>query len=314
VGEKLFIGGLAWNTEESAFTNYFAAFGELTDSVVMRGRGFGFVTYKDPAAAEKVLASKDLELDGRKLDPKRAVPKDAAPAKEEKPTAFETKKIFVGGLASETTKEEYDQYFGKFGTVTDSIIMSERGESRGFGFVTFDSEDAVEKVMAIADEHMIHNKRVECKRAIPRDANPPPPRRGGRDRFRPRSRGGDRYSREDRFDRYGGRDRDRGRYDDYYGDYDRRRGGPPPRYDGYDRSRDYDYDRYYDDYSRAPSYGSYAAGAAAPYADGYGAARSTSYAPPSSQPAYSSYSQQPAPAAAAPSYNSAGGPYAAWRR
>ncbi len=38
-------------------------------------RGFGFVTYIDPQAAERVLALPGLELRGRKLDCKLAVPK-----------------------------------------------------------------------------------------------------------------------------------------------------------------------------------------------------------------------------------------------
>jgi RNA recognition motif-containing protein len=83
-GLKLFIGGLSWDTPDETFVKYFSTFGKLTDSVVMRhpdgkSRGFGFVTYEDPAVAEKVLATKDLEIDGRKIDPKRAIPRDAAP-------------------------------------------------------------------------------------------------------------------------------------------------------------------------------------------------------------------------------------------
>mmetsp|Transcript_21874 Transcript_21874/g.34281 ORF Transcript_21874/g.34281 Transcript_21874/m.34281 type:complete len:80 (+) Transcript_21874:158-397(+) len=51
---KVFIGGLASETVESDLKDYFGAYGELTDVVVMRdkmsgkGRGFGFVTFADP--------------------------------------------------------------------------------------------------------------------------------------------------------------------------------------------------------------------------------------------------------------------------
>ena len=44
---------------------------------------------------------------------------------------------------------------------------------RGFGFVTFDSEEGAENaIRSKADGHVINNKSVEVKRAIPRDAEP----------------------------------------------------------------------------------------------------------------------------------------------
>ena len=34
--------------------------------------------------------------------------------------------VFVGGLAPETTKESLDSHFEKYGTITDSIVMTDR--------------------------------------------------------------------------------------------------------------------------------------------------------------------------------------------
>lgn len=49
----------------------------------------------------------------------------------------------------------------------------ETGKPRGFGFVTFDSEDAVEKVIANLKDHKLLDKWVECKKATPSKTNPP---------------------------------------------------------------------------------------------------------------------------------------------
>lgn len=81
----------------------------------------------------------------------------------------ESCKIFVGGLSPDVTDKEFSEYFSKFGPVKDAIVMVDRntGSSRGFGFVTFEKEDAVDAVMS--KEHEIMGKYVETKRAEPRD-------------------------------------------------------------------------------------------------------------------------------------------------
>ncbi|KAF8094483.1 hypothetical protein N665_0361s0008 [Sinapis alba] len=81
-----------------------------------------------------------------------------------------TKKLFVGGLSSETTEEEFKTYFEKFGRTTDVVVMhdSVTNRPRGFGFVTYDSENSVEIVMQ-SNFHELSSKRVEVKRAIPKE-------------------------------------------------------------------------------------------------------------------------------------------------
>lgn len=39
--------------------------------------------------------------------------------------------------------------------------------SRGFGFVTFISEDTVEKVMEDKEIHQLNGKWIDCKKALP---------------------------------------------------------------------------------------------------------------------------------------------------
>ncbi|CAN1321958.1 Heterogeneous nuclear ribonucleoprotein 1 [Linum perenne] len=79
-------------------------------------------------------------------------------------------KIFIGGLARETTTAEFVEHFGKYGEITDSVIMKDRktGQPRGFGFVTYADPSVVDQV--IQDTHIIKDKQVEIKRTIPRGA------------------------------------------------------------------------------------------------------------------------------------------------
>ncbi|RVE54839.1 hypothetical protein evm_000606, partial [Chilo suppressalis] len=73
-------------------------------------RGFGFITFGDPAGVDKVLAQGTHELDGKKIDPKVAFPRRAHPK-----MVTRTKKIFVGGLSAPTTLEDVKNYFEQFG-------------------------------------------------------------------------------------------------------------------------------------------------------------------------------------------------------
>lgn len=54
----------------------------------------------------------------------------------------------------------FNKHFGKYGEITDSVIMRDRhtGQPRGFGFITYADPSVVDKV--IEDNHIINGKQV----------------------------------------------------------------------------------------------------------------------------------------------------------
>nr|POF27655.1 putative rna-binding protein [Quercus suber] len=196
----MFIGGLNWETTDrklhsseplqiasqlipctESLKEYFSQFGEVLECTVMRdgptgrSRGFGFLTFKDPKTVNTVMV-KEHELDGKlvsvfnlsprhcvndpvQIDPKRAIPKD-----EQERTA----KIFVGGVSQEATEPIFREFFEQFGTVLDATLMMDKdtGRPRGFGFVTFDGDAAVDRTLE--GPLAILGKSIEVKRAQPR--------------------------------------------------------------------------------------------------------------------------------------------------
>ncbi|KAJ5809367.1 RNA-binding protein [Penicillium pulvis] len=177
---KMFIGGLNWETTDQSLRDYFSQFGEVQECTVMRdsatgrSRGFGFLTFRDPKTVNTVMV-KEHYLDGKIIDPKRAIPRD----EQEK-----TSKIFVGGVSQEATDQDFKQFFMQFGRVVDATLMIDKdtGRPRGFGFVTFDSETAVDNALSRPLE--ILGKPIEVKKAQPRGNlrdEDRGGRRGGRD-------------------------------------------------------------------------------------------------------------------------------------
>jgi len=74
----------------------------------------------------------------------------------------------VGGVSQEATEQDFKHFFMQFGRVIDATLMMDKdtGRPRGFGFVTFDGDAAVDA--ALAQPLEILGKPIEVKRAQPR--------------------------------------------------------------------------------------------------------------------------------------------------
>ncbi len=74
MSQKLFVGGLSWDTTDDTLRGAFERFGNVTEAKVImdrdtgRSRGFGFVSFGSADEARKAMSEMNgVELDGRSI-------------------------------------------------------------------------------------------------------------------------------------------------------------------------------------------------------------------------------------------------------
>uniref|UniRef100_A0A8C6EII8 RRM domain-containing protein n=2 Tax=Microcebus murinus TaxID=30608 RepID=A0A8C6EII8_MICMU len=168
---KLFIGGL-----KESLRNYYEQWGKLMDWMAIRdpaskrSRGFGFVTFPSMAEVDTAMAARPHSTDGRVVEPKCALAREESG----KPGAHVTvKKLFVGGIKEDTEEhhlkgEKYGNFeeYGKI-DIIEIIIDRQSGKKRGFGFVTFEDHDPVDKIV-LQKYYIINVHNAEVRKALSR--------------------------------------------------------------------------------------------------------------------------------------------------
>ena len=79
-------------------------------------------------------------------------------------------KLFIGGLNYSTTESKLYEELSKYGKVLTLRIIVDRetGKSKGFGFVTFESEDQAKSAIESLDNNEFDGRRIGVKKAIDR--------------------------------------------------------------------------------------------------------------------------------------------------
>jgi len=174
----LFVGSLEFSTTEDEINEYFSKYGDIVSVKISvqdgKPRGFAFVTFQSAKTVDQIQQSRPHVMKGRKLDTKRQTPKHLVGQPESKVSST---KIHIGppeirdrgqtGLSEEISDEDLIEYFGQFGKVV--TVQQKRyennGKKRGYGYVEFTDEDAVEKAVLVRI-HIIKNKEIEAKKCL----------------------------------------------------------------------------------------------------------------------------------------------------
>jgi len=179
---SIFVGNLNPVSEKEDIEEYFAKFGDIVTVDMKkqpnsnRNRGFAFVVFSKSEAVDKVMAARPHRLGGTNIDCKRKTPKSEGYGMEER-----VKKIWIGkpdpefkivsyGLNEATTDEVLENFFNKFGKVVHihQFIWKDTNKKRGYGYITFDDEDTVDKVVLLGI-HNVEGVQLQCKKALSKE-------------------------------------------------------------------------------------------------------------------------------------------------
>nr|TKS12178.1 hypothetical protein D5086_0000067640 [Populus alba] len=141
---KLFVGGIAWDTTEDTLRDHFNQYGEVSQVVINAWRRKRALSREEQHTSSRTGSFNGGRGSGGAGD-------------------FRTKKIFVGGLPSTVTEDVFPSIFFKVMVIVNDVVVmydQQTQRPRGFGFITFDSEDAVDNVLQ-KTFHELNGKLVE---------------------------------------------------------------------------------------------------------------------------------------------------------
>lgn len=147
---------------EDQLTEMFSKFGKITSLKVMKGddeknKGFGFVSFEDPEAAEAAVDDMNGKEQGgktiyvgraqKKAERQMELKKKFEQMKLERMSRYQGVNLYVKNLDDTIDDERLRQEFTPFGTITSAKVMTEEGRSKGFGFVCFSSPEEATKAV-----------------------------------------------------------------------------------------------------------------------------------------------------------------------
>ncbi|XP_037078837.1 polyadenylate-binding protein 4-like [Pollicipes pollicipes] len=179
LGEKarrftnVYVKNFGTELDEEKLKEMFEQHGAITSLKVVTSedgtaKGFGFVSFEEPEAAEAAVNELNgKEINGKTLYVGRAQKK--AERQQELKRKFEQIKLermnryqgvnlYVKNLDDGIDDERLRREFAQFGTITSARVMMEDGRSRGFGFVCFSSPEEATKAVTDMNGRIVSSK------------------------------------------------------------------------------------------------------------------------------------------------------------
>lgn len=173
---NLFIKDFSSDLTEEGLEEMFKVFGNVTSRKVMmsaefegkESKPFAFVSFEHSESARAAVeALNGKEVDGHKLYVSRAQKKaerlnnlrrEYEKKRAENQARYKGVNLYVKNLDDSVTDDQLRDEFSEFGDITSAKVMSDKGVSKGFGFVCFSSQDAATKAVTEMNGKIVGSK------------------------------------------------------------------------------------------------------------------------------------------------------------
>ena len=79
-----------------------------------------------------------------------------------------SKKAYVGNLPCGVTEDALSDFFTSYGPVTEIFIARDfDGKDKGFGFVTFENEEDMNKAIEATNGEFFQGRRIAVRKPLP---------------------------------------------------------------------------------------------------------------------------------------------------
>mmetsp|Transcript_41991 Transcript_41991/g.63423 ORF Transcript_41991/g.63423 Transcript_41991/m.63423 type:complete len:388 (+) Transcript_41991:108-1271(+) len=177
VENRVFVNNVPPDATAEHVEAYFRAFGATSDVYLPlqfgtnRHKGIAYVTFVQVESKDSALQHAPHLILGQEVSVQQCLAKGQGKAPLPGSRASGDNRIFIQGIGQETTQEEVQAHFSRFGTWSDIFMPkgSFTAGHKGICFISFNSPDSVREAMDAAP-HVIAGHQVTVDIAVARDA------------------------------------------------------------------------------------------------------------------------------------------------
>jgi len=168
ISASLYVGDLAPEVAENELLDIFnqcgpvASIRVLRDMMTRRSLGYAYVNYHQVSDAERALDTINyMSVRGKPL---RIMWKHRDPAKRKSGVG----NIFIKNLDKSIDSRTLNDTFSQFGNILScKVATDEHGQSKGYGFVQYETKEAAETAIEKVNGNLIEDKRVSVAHFLP---------------------------------------------------------------------------------------------------------------------------------------------------